>query len=233
MAIEILSPLSTEFPDPNFASPEGLLAIGGNLKIKSLINAYRSGIFPWYSPGEPILWWSPDPRMVIYPGEVRISKSMKRILNKKDKYTVTLNQDFKSVIENCKDINRANQDGTWIDEEMMEAYINLHNSGNAHSIEVWQKEELVGGLYGVSVGKVFSGESMFSKVGNASKISLILLCNFLSNHNYMVLDCQMETEHLRSMGGVSISRKEYLKILKKNLNYVDDPAIWNEPISLL
>jgi leucyl/phenylalanyl-tRNA--protein transferase len=197
------------FPPAELAEPDGLLAVGGDLSIARLQLAYQSGIFPWYSDDTPILWYAPHERFVLYPGELRVSKSMQKIL-KQNKFQVTTNKTFAEVINACSQVTREGQDGTWITDDMKAAYINLHQQGIAHSVEVWQNAELVGGAYGVAVGSVFCGESMFSKVSNASKVALITLCQC---NKYRLIDCQVYTEHLESMGARMISREEYMRIL--------------------
>ncbi len=198
------------FPDVSEASFEGLLAIGGDLSSERLIHAYSNGIFPWFEDDEPLLWWSPDPRFVLFPKDLKVSKSMKQILRKSD-FKVTVNKDFKSVIEQCAKAKRDGQDGTWITSQMEEAYIKLYQLGYAKSVEVWQDNELVGGLYGVDLGnKVFCGESMFTKVSNASKVGFV---NFVQNSNYHLIDCQIHTKHLESLGAKHIPRSEFLKYL--------------------
>jgi len=195
------------FPDPALAEPDGLLAVGGDLSIERLLLAYQNGIFPWYSEETPILWYSPHERFVIYADELKISTSMKRFLRKKP-FTITVNKSFKEVIEACATMERKDQDGTWITADMQNAYLKLHQQGYAHSIEVWQSDNLIGGMYGIPVGNVFCGESMFSRVSNASKAALIYTCEL-----YKMIDCQMPTEHLASMGGRMIGRKEYMDAL--------------------
>ena len=198
------------FPDVSEASSEGLLAIGGDLSTERLIHAYSNGIFPWFEDEEPLLWWSPDPRFVLFPQDLKISKSTQQILRKKI-FKVTINKDFKSVIEQCAITKRDGQQGTWITEDMKEAYIKLYELGYAKSVEVWQNKELVGGLYGVDLGnEVFCGESMFAKVSNASKAGFI---SFVQNSNYNIIDCQIHTNHLESLGAKHIPRKEFLKYL--------------------
>lgn len=198
------------FPDPALAEPDGLLALGGDLSFQRLLLAYENGIFPWYSDDEPILWYSPHERFVLYTNELKISKSMRQVM-RSGKFKVTVNQAFESVIQACSAVPRQGQDGTWITTDMKQAYINLHHLGHAHSYEVWQNDELVGGLYGVHAGKVFCGESMFSKVSNASKMALIALCQ---SGLYNLVDCQVHTEHLESMGARFITREDYLNILQ-------------------
>lgn len=202
------------FPSPADADDDGLLAFGGDLSVNRLLQAYKSGIFPWYSDGEPILWWSPDPRMVLYPDEVKVSKSMRKIL-RDDYFKVTFNTHFLEVILNCRRIKRDGQAGTWITDEMLQAYVDLHEKGHAQSVEVWFDDELVGGLYGVDLpeNKVFCGESMFAKMSNASKVALIALSRKLQKQDYKLIDCQVYTSHLESMGAQEISREEFLASL--------------------
>jgi leucyl/phenylalanyl-tRNA--protein transferase len=197
------------FPDPAFAEEDGLLAVGGDLSVERLKLAYQNGIFPWYSNKNPILWYSPHERCVIFPDEVKVSKSMRQVL-RSGKFKVTFDLDFPAVIRACAQAFREGQDGTWITKDMQNAYLELHRQGKAHSIEVWQQEKLVGGLYGVVVNQVFCGESMFSLVSNASKTALITLCR---QKQYQLIDCQIQNEHLLSLGAVMISREEYLKFL--------------------
>jgi len=198
------------FPDPARAETDGLLAVGGDLSSERLTLAYQNGIFPWYDENTPILWYSPHERFVLFPGELRISKSMRQVLNS-GKFQVTVDQCFEKVVDACSAVKRKGQKGTWITDDMKKAYALLHKEGHAHSIEVWEGERLVGGLYGVNVSQIFCGESMFSLVSNASKIALISLCN---NGKYKLVDCQVHTEHLETMGARLISRKEYMAILQ-------------------
>lgn len=198
------------FPDVTMADEHGLLAIGGDLRVERLILAYKNGIFPWYSKDQPILWWSPNPRFVLFPENLKISKSMKNIL-KKDNFKVTYNRAFEEVVSICSEIPREGQKDTWITQEMLEAYIVLHKKGFAKSIEVWKEDELVGGLYGVDLNNgVFCGESMFARVSNASKVALIHL---IQNNKYEIIDCQIHTKHLESLGAENISRDAFLKYL--------------------
>lgn len=197
------------FPNPELADPDGLLAIGGDLRPERLMLAYRNGIFPWFSEGDPICWYAPAERCVIFPEKVVISKSMSRLF-KSDAFKVTFDQSFIDVIGNCAKITRKEQDGTWITSEMQDAYIELHRRGHAHSVEVWADGVLVGGLYGVWVNQVFCGESMFSKVSNASKYALIWLCQHKA---LRMIDCQLPNDHLLSLGAEMISHKDYLKWL--------------------
>ncbi|MBO6881234.1 leucyl/phenylalanyl-tRNA--protein transferase [Winogradskyella sp.] len=199
-----------EFPDVSKASADGLLAIGGDLSTERLIHAYSHGIFPWFEAEEPLLWWSPDPRFVLFPKDLRVSKSTRQVL-KKNLFSVTVNKDFNAVIAQCSNTKRKGQLGTWITKDMIEAYKKLHQLGYAKSVEVWQNDELVGGLYGVDLGNdVFCGESMFAKVSNASKVGFI---TFVQNSDYKLIDCQLHTKHLESLGGKHISRQEFLKYL--------------------
>lgn len=204
------------FPNPELAEEDGLLAVGGDLSLERLLLAYCNGIFPWYSDGDPILWWCPKPRFIIKPSEVKISKSMKRVFNS-GKFKVTFNDDFESVITNCKEL-RENKEGTWINDDIREAYINLFNKGFASSVEVYRCENLVGGLYGVKLGKCFFGESMFSIETNASKVALISMCKKLEEEGYLFLDCQMHTNHLESMGGKFVSWEEFKLMLEEGIN---------------
>ena len=201
------------FPPVSEANKDGFLAIGGDLSPERLLLAYKSGIFPWFEPGDPILWWSPNPRMVLFLDEVVVSKSMRNVLNR-NIFNVTFNQNFREVISNCQKIKRNGQKGTWITNDMIEAYCKLNEKGIAKSVEVWQNDELVGGLYGIDLGHVFCGESMFSKVSNASKVAFIVLVNQLKKDNYKVLDCQVYNPHLESLGCREIDRTDFMEILK-------------------
>lgn len=203
------------FPNVEESSEEGIVAIGGDLSVERLILAYSKGIFPWYSDESPILWWSPDPRFVLFPSQLKISKSMRPLFNQ-NKFRVTFDQNFEEVIKNCQNISREDQPGTWITADMMKAYIKLHKKGYAHSVEVWLGKELVGGLYGVSLGKVFFGESMFAKVSNASKFGFITLVEHLKQKGFLLIDCQQETKHLESLGAVAIKRKDFIEFLNNN-----------------
>lgn len=202
------------FPPVEGADEYGILAFGGDLSPERLQLAYQSGIFPWFNEGEPILWWSPNPRMVLFLDELVVSKSMRNVLNR-NIFKVTFNQDFKAVISNCRSIKREGQSGTWISDDMIEAYCKLNKLGIAKSVEVWQNDELVGGLYGIDLGHVFCGESMFSKVSNASKVAFIHLVYYLKENNYALLDCQVYNEHLESLGCREIDREDFMKILSK------------------
>lgn len=197
------------FPPPELAEDDGLLAVGGDLSPERLTNAYSQGIFPWYSDETPILWYAPHERFVLFPHKVKISKSMRQVI-RSGKFTVTWNRAFAEVIRACSAKVRKDQDGTWITEDMQNAYIRLHALGIAHSVEVWTDGRLAGGLYGVSAGRVFCGESMFSHASNASKLALIWLCE---NEDYALIDCQIQSEHLESLGAEMISRDEYQTFL--------------------
>lgn len=202
------------FPPVEDTHSSGVIAFGGDLSTERLILAYKNGIFPWYDDSEPITWWCPEYRMVIIPKEFKPSKSMRNILNRK-LFKVTFNQHFEQVIKNCQSILRNGQQGTWINNEIVEAYIKLHQLGYAQSVEVWQAGELVGGLYGIDLGnKIFCGESMFSKVSNASKVAFSWLNNYLKENNYLLLDCQLYNEHLASLGAFEIKREAFIEILK-------------------
>lgn len=200
------------FPDPKQYHPkDGLIAFGGDLSVERIWFAYQLGIFPWFNTDEEILWWCPDPRFVLFPKEIKVSKSMRKILKNKT-FSFTENQSFEEVIRNCSTITRKDQDGTWLSEEMIQAYIKLHHLGKAKSVEVWQGKELIGGLYGLDLGTVFCGESMFTKISNASKAGFIW---FTENHKekYNVIDCQIYTKHLSSLGAREIPKMEFLSYL--------------------
>ncbi|SDG64573.1 leucyl/phenylalanyl-tRNA--protein transferase [Flavobacterium omnivorum] len=201
------------FPPVEQANHDGTLAVGGDLSSERLQLAYTSGIFPWFEEGEPIMWWSPNPRMVLFLDELIVSKSMRNILNR-NVFKVTFNQNFRDVISNCQNIERDGQNGTWITNDMIEAYCKLHELGIAKSVEVWQDAVLVGGLYGIDLGHVFCGESMFSKVSNASKVAFIALVHQLKVENYKLLDCQVYNPHLESLGCREIERTDFMEILE-------------------
>lgn len=203
------------FPPPSLGTEEGLLAVGGDLSPERLLLAYCNGIFPWFSKNEPILWWSPDPRFILYPNDIVISHSMKKIL-KKQTFNVTFDKCFRDVITNCGKL-REDKEGTWITQDMVEAYCKLHDLGYAHSVEAWYEEKLVGGLYGIAIGKCFFGESMFSTMSNASKAAFITLTQKLIENDFLVIDCQVYTKHLESLGAVNVPREEFLKLIEKGI----------------
>lgn len=213
------------FPPPYLASKEGLLAVGGDLSQKRLLLAYRTGIFPWFSDDEPILWWSPDPRLVLYPEEVRVSKTLKKIIKKK-MFHVTMDSAFVQVINQCAKIRLQNNQGTWVVKEMIDAYCKLHESGFAHSVEAWYQGELAGGLYGVSLGKCFFGESMFTRVSNASNVALVKLVEYLNALSFDMIDCQLTTEHLLRFGAREIPRVSFLKQLEESLKAPTKKGKW-------
>lgn len=201
------------FP-PVSGAEDGIVAVGGDLLPERLMIAYHSGIFPWYSPGEPIIWWSPDPRFVLFPDKIHIARSMRRVLNS-SRLKVTFNQAFEEVIEACKKTPREGQNGTWITDEMQLAYIRLYELGHAKSVEVWEDEKLVGGMYGVDLGKVFCGESMFSTVSNASKLALIRFIEDFKHRGGLLFDCQVHSDHMVSMGAEEVPRDEFLQFLDR------------------
>lgn len=203
------------FPPVETATAEGVVAVGGDLSVKRLIEAYSEGIFPWFDHGSLIMWWSPDPRMVLLPSEVKVSKSMRKILHRQV-FRVTYNTAFDKVIKHCATTSRKGQDDTWITPEMIHAYTLLYQRGIAKSVEVWYNNLLVGGLYGLDLGHVFCGESMFSLMSNASKVALVTLARNLEEQKYRLIDCQMYTDHLASMGAREIPRKDFIKILKSS-----------------
>lgn len=211
-----LNPFRLDFPDPERSPSKDVIAAGGDLSPERLLAAYKRGIFPWYNEGEPILWWSPDPRMVLFPDDLKIAKSMRPLFNSQ-KFKVTYNTVFEEVMRNCQENDRKGQSGeTWINDEMIAAYTTFNEQGYAHSVEVWEDNILVGGLYGIAIGKLFFGESMFTKVSNASKFGFISLVNILKSKNFQLIDCQQETQHLTSLGGKMISRKEFMSYVKNN-----------------
>ncbi len=224
MPVEI-SRHTLEFPDTDEADESGLLAIGGDLSIERLKLAYSKGIFPWYEDGMPILWWSPDPRMVLYPEKMIISHSLKQSIKKKQ-FTVTIDTAFEKVIKNCSKTSRKGEKGTWITRDMQNAYIRLHEAGFAHSAEAWLDGELVGGLYGVALGKAFFGESMFHHVTNASKVAFHHLVDKLASWNFKIIDAQVYTNHLESLGGEMIPRREFIQILEGALKTEDITGSW-------
>ncbi len=215
------------FPPTNLAmtNPDGLLAIGGDLTAEWLLAAYSKGVFPWFNEDDPILWWTPNPRSILLIDNLKVSKSLAKLISQQ-KFKVTFDQQFTAVIENCANINRPDQEGTWIIDSMLSAYKNLHQQGFAHSVEVWLDDELVGGLYGVAVGKVFFGESMFAKESNASKVALVTLAQKLGDWGFRMIDTQIETSHLNSLGASLISREKFETILKKDIKLPNPPHKW-------
>jgi leucyl/phenylalanyl-tRNA---protein transferase len=220
------------FPPPHFARKDGLLAMGGDLSRERLLLAYRKGIFPWYSNGEPILWWSPDPRLVLYPEELRVSRSLKKTI-RKDRFQITMDKAFLAVIQSCADIRVNKKQPTWIVPEMIKAYCQLHESGYAHSVEAWYQGKLAGGLYGLALGKCFSGESMFARVTDASKTAFVYLVIFLKNLGFQMIDCQVKTSHLMSFGAREVPRKIYLQQLENTLDFSYARGKWNLNTNLI
>lgn len=202
-----------EFPALETADADGLLAMGGDLSPERLILAYQNGIFPWYNEGQPIIWFAPPERMVLFFDDLKVSKSMKKTIQK-NIFRVTFNQRFEQVVQHCKSVPRIGQNGTWITDEMQKAYSRLHKMGIAKSVEVWKEDKLVGGLYGIDLGHIFTGESMFSLVSDASKFAFIALVEYLRTGSYLLLDCQVYNPHLESLGATEISRKEFMRFLK-------------------
>lgn len=216
-------------PDQALEEPNGLLAIGGDLSPGRLLEAYRQGIFPWFSEGDPILWWSPHPRTVLFPDKLKIHRSLKKTL-KRQPFGLRCNRDFAGVLAGCA-APRPGQDGTWITPSMQHAYLELHRLGFAHSIECWQEGMLVGGLYGVYLGRVFFGESMFSRVKDASKVALVALCHGILGHRPELIDCQFSTPHLVSLGAEPIPRPEFLRLLKHLIPHACSPALPKLPLT--
>lgn len=203
------------FPPIESATEEGILAIGGDLSTERLILAYKNGIFPWYNDDQPVIWWSPDPRFVLFPDKLKVSKSMQKVLQS-NKFSFSINKAFSKVIRECRIINRKNQDGTWITNEIEQAYTQLHLSGLAHSAETWFDGELIGGLYGVKIGNIFFGESMFSKLPNASKFAFINFVDYLKTQQIVLIDCQLHSKHLESLGAEMIARNDFKSQLLKH-----------------
>lgn len=226
--LSVLPQDSCEFPDPEYAldEPNGLLAIGGDLEPDRILAAYRQGIFPWYETGQPILWWSPDPRMVLFPFELHISRSLRKAV-KKTTLRITADHDFQAVIAACAE-RRPYASGTWITPEMEKAYIRLHEMGIAHSVEAWQDERLVGGLYGLSQGAVFYGESMFNRQDNASKIAFACLVKQLEKQDYDLIDCQVASSYLASFGAREIPRGQFRRLLDTAWRPEGNALFWNE-----
>jgi leucyl/phenylalanyl-tRNA---protein transferase len=216
---------SLAFPPVDLAEPEGILAVGGDLTPRRLQRAYEHGIFPWYSEGEPIQWWAPDPRGLIFPAAVRVSASMARIL-RQARFQVTFDRDFTAVIAACQKIDRRGQPGTWITPDMQAAYCRMHDLGLGHSVECWRDGQLAGGLYGLSFGRAFFGESMFSRQPNASKAALITLCREVERWGFHFVDCQLPTAHLATLGAVAISRDRYLALLQRALQHPTRQGRW-------
>lgn len=228
MPVFWLSDDKIAFPDPSLANDDGVLAVGGDLSPERLLLAYQLGIFPWYNEHDPILWWSPDPRFVLFPSELKVAKSMRPYFNQR-KFELTLDTRFREVIGHCQTSRRKGQlGGTWITDEMLEAYCRLHELGLAHSVEVWKSDRLVGGLYGIALGKIFFGESMFAKVSNASKFGFIALVRMLEQLDYWLIDCQQETRHLGSLGARNIPRETFLDYLDKNRSEPTMRGGWTE-----
>ncbi|WP_019556601.1 leucyl/phenylalanyl-tRNA--protein transferase [Thiomicrorhabdus arctica] len=226
-----LEPKPVMFPPTNLAlkEPDGLLAVGGALTPEWLLQAYSNGIFPWFNPGEPILWWTPNPRSVLFIDSLKIKRSLRKTIQKlewDESLTVTLDQNFTGVMQACATVSREGQDGTWISPEMLSAYQSLHQSGHAHSVEVWQKGQLVGGLYGIAIGKMFFGESMFSKVSDSSKIALVALAMQLKAWGFELIDTQVETPHLNSLGASTLSRVAFEKVIQQQINQPFKPQKW-------
>lgn len=205
-----------EFPHPGQAHSEGLLAFGGDLQPKRIIKAYANGIFPWYEEGEPILWWSPDPRLVMKPTDFKCSKSLLKTVQR-GHFSVSFDTNFEAVIESCANTVRKDSEGTWITTKLTKAFIELHHLGLAHSVEVWENKALVGGLYGLALGTVFFGESMFHTKTDASKVALFYLTGFLAEHKFELIDAQQDTAHLRSLGAYTINRNEFLNLLSDHV----------------
>ncbi|MEJ2609183.1 MAG: leucyl/phenylalanyl-tRNA--protein transferase [Candidatus Thiodiazotropha sp.] len=219
---------NTPFPDVSLAEkePDGLLAVGGDLTPQRLIQAYQLGIFPWFSKGEPILWWSPDPRTVLYPKSIKISRSLGKTI-RKNSYRVTFDHHFEAVIKECA-APREGSPGTWLVPEMIEAYYQQHQLGLAHSVEVWQNDQLVGGLYGMAIGGVFFGESMFSRARDSSKIALVYLSRQLDEWGFKMIDCQVYTKHLASLGAIEIPRQQFCQQLQRWTRIEGQPGNWKD-----
>lgn len=225
MTLLVLPADDFRFPPVELASREGLLAVGGDLRPERLLEAYRRGIFPWYNPGQPILWWSPDPRAVLLPSEIRISRSLRKAL-RAGKFRATLDTRFEDVIDGCAAPRRAHDAGTWITRDMRAAYVELHRRGRAHSVEIWESAQLVGGLYGVALGGAFFGESMFSRASDASKVALVHLARQVSRWDYRLIDCQLPSEHLERMGARAIRRARFLALLRDAVSRPEHPPPW-------
>jgi leucyl/phenylalanyl-tRNA--protein transferase len=216
------------FPPHRLARADGLLAIGGDLSVPRLLAAYRHGVFPWYAPGDPIMWWSPDPRVILEPGRLRIARSLRAVI-RRQRYTITFDHDFAAVIHACATVPRGDDLGTWIQPEVEAAYTALHRLGYAHSVEAWEGDALAGGLYGVQLGRCFFGESMFSRATDASKVSLAALCQRLIGNEVGLIDCQVTSPHLLSLGAHEIPRAEFLRRLAEALTYPTSRERWGGP----
>ncbi|TNE77914.1 MAG: leucyl/phenylalanyl-tRNA--protein transferase [Gammaproteobacteria bacterium] len=224
--LTLLDDINPAFPHPDNAmrEPDGLLAVGGNLSTSTLLSAYRQGIFPWYESGQPLLWWSPDPRAVLFPEQIRISRSLRKSW-RRSQWSIRIDSDFSQVVKNCAAPRSGELGGTWITPQMQQAYLALHRAGHAHSVEVWDSDQLVGGLYGVLVGNLFCGESMFSFAADASKVALVVLAGMLQQYSQdSLIDCQISNDHLVSMGSTNIPRREFLARL---VSLRDKPFNWN------
>lgn len=228
MGVYMLPDEGVDFPDPKWADPEGLLALGGGLSPQRLISAYANGIFPWYDDTTPILWWSPDPRFVLFPDKLHIPRSLRRVINSR-KFTVTMDTVFPAVIRACATAPRPDQEGTWLVEEMIDAYRALHDMGIAHSIEVWRDDELVGGLYGISLGSAFYGESMFFREADASKVALVWLVRLLAQNGFTIIDCQQTTDNLGRFGAEEIPRFTFIRHIKRAMNTPTRQGQWVMP----
>ena len=209
-----ISLYSYTFPNPRLSSAEGLVAWGGDLNPNRILSAYTKGIFPWYNENDPILWWSPDPRLVLYPKDIKISKSLKRSMKK---FEVRIDTNFEAVMRKCRQVRLDNEEGTWILEEVIDAYVEIYQQGLAKSFEVYHDGKLVGGLYGIDLGKIFCGESMFATKSDASKTALVYLAQYCLENGYELIDCQVPSNHLKSMGAVEMAREEFLDILEESL----------------
>lgn len=217
------------YGDPAKAPARAPLHVGGTLNPETLLAAYRHGVFPWYNDDEPVQWWCPQPRFVLLPSELRVTASLRKVLRKPG-WRVTVDQDFTGVMRRCAAVPRPGQDGTWITEEMIMAYTEMHRRGHAHSVEVYWQDELVGGLYGISIGRIFHGESMFHTRSDASKVGFVLLVERLQAAGYVLIDCQMPTEHLASLGALSVRRQDFLAILAHERDQAPAPAAWVSPL---
>ncbi len=216
------------FPPVSLSREDGLLAVGGDLGPDRLLLAYQHGIFPWYAEDEPIMWWSPDPRLVLFPEDLKISKSLGKIINKK-KFKITFDEVFPDVIKNCAFNRKMNGEETWLVDDMIEAYIKLHQAGYAHSAEAWFDDELVGGVYGISLGRIFFGESMFTKISNASKVAFTSLVQYLEDNSFDLIDCQVTTGHLINFGAKEMTRNQFLISLNESLKLPDLKGKWDNP----